>query len=81
LSEEKKEISFEEWVKLFNADKEELSKKTGVSVERILMMMIFREAVFINQHFDWILDQVIPELKIALKQDIRTQKKLLKGLR
>lgn len=72
-----KEISFEEWVKRFNAEMEELSKKTGVSVERLLIMLAVREAQATHQHFDWI----YPQLKLLLKQDIRTQKKLLKELR
>jgi len=75
--EEKKEISFEEWLKQVNADTEELSKKTGISVERILLMLAFKEAKSAHDHFDWI----YPQLKILLKQDIRAQKKLLKGLR
>jgi len=56
---------------------EELSKKTGVSVERLLIMLAVREAQATHQHFDWI----YPQLKLLLKQDIRTQKKLLKELR
>jgi len=78
LSQEgKKEISFEEWLKQFNAEMEELSKKTGIAVERILAMLAVREAKAAHEHFDWI----YPQLKLLLKQDIRTQKRLLKGLR
>ena len=75
--EEKKEISFEEWIKRFNSEMEELSKKTGVSVERLLAMLAVREAQATHEHFDW----VYPQLKLLLKQDIRTQKRLLKGLK
>lgn len=75
--EEKKEISFEEWLKQLNAEMEELSKKTGISAERILLMLAFREAKSAHDHFDWI----HPQLKLLLKQDIRAQKKLLKELR
>jgi len=75
--EEKKELSFEEWIKQFNVEMEELSKKTGVSVERILTMLAVRDAQATHQHFDWI----YPQLKILLKQDIRAQKRLLKGLK
>jgi len=78
LSQEgKKEISFEEWVKQFNLEMEGLSKKTGVSVERLLIMLAVREAQAAHQHFDWI----YPQLKILLKQDIRAQKRLMKELR
>jgi len=75
--EEKKEISFEEWLQKFNEEMTELSAKTGISVERILAMLAVREAQAIHEHFDWI----YPQLKLLLKQDIRTQKKLLKGLK
>ena len=77
MAQEQKQISFEEWIKQFNLEMEELSKKTGIAVERILAMLAVREAKAAHEHFDWI----YPQLKLLLKQDIRTQKKLLKGLK
>ena len=76
MSQEKKEISFEEWVKQFNLEMEDLSKKTGVSVERLLIMLAVREAQATHQHFDWI----YPQLKTLLKQDIRAQKRAIKEI-
>ena len=75
--EEKKEISFEEWLKQVNMETEDLSKKTGISVERILLMVAFREAKSAHDHFDWI----YPQLQFLLKQDVRAQKKVLKELK
>jgi len=79
--EERKEISFEEWLKLFNADvvklKEKMPEFSCLSVERVMLMIAIKEIREVHQHFDWI----YPQLKQLLKQDIRTQKKLLKGLR
>jgi len=75
--EEKKEISFEEWLQKFNEEMTKLSARTNISVERILAMLAVREAQAAHEHFDWI----YPQLKLLLKQDIRTQKKLLKGLK
>jgi len=77
LAQEQKQISFEEWIKQFNLEMEELSKKTGIAVERILAMLAVREAQATHEHFDWI----YPQLKLLLKQDIRTQKRLLKELK
>jgi len=77
LAQEQKQISFEEWIKQFNLEMEELSKKTGIAVERILAMLAVREAQATHEHFDWI----YPQLKLLLKQDIRAQKRLLKGLK
>ena len=74
MSQEKKEISFEEWLKMFNLEMEELNKKTGIAVERILAMLAVREAKAAHEHFDWI----YPQLKILLKQNVRAQKRLLK---
>jgi len=79
--EEKKEISFEEWLKLFNREvvklKEKIPEFSCLSVERIMLMIAIKEIREIHQHFDWI----YPQLKLLLKQDIRTQKRLLKGLK
>ena len=72
----KKEISFEEWLKMFNSEMEEFSKKTGIAVERILAMLAVREAKAAHEHFDWI----YPQLKTLLKQDIRAQKKAIKEI-
>ena len=93
--EEKKELSFEEWLRAFNADIEELARRVSnipspdqthsfmpdellrPRVDRVLLLLILREVRAVHEHFDWI----YPQLKILLKQDIRAQKKLLKGLR
>ena len=77
MAQEQKQISFEEWIKQFNLEMEELSKKTGIAVERILAMLAVREAKAAHEHFDWI----YPQLQRLLKQDIRAQKRLLKGLK
>jgi len=75
--EEGKEISFEEWLKIFYGNVKQLSEKTGFSVECLLMMIAIREAREIHQHFDWI----YPQLQRLLKQDVRAQKRLLKELK
>ena len=40
--EEGKEISFEEWLKIFYGNVKQLSEKTGFSVECLLMMIAIR---------------------------------------
>jgi len=74
---EAREISFEEWLQKFNEEMTELSARIGISVERILAMLAVREAKAAHEHFDWI----YPQLQRLLKQDIRAQKRLLKGLK
>jgi len=64
--EERKEISFEEWLKMFYSNVKQLSEKTGFSVECLLLMIAIRETREIHQHLDWIyphLNRLLKELK------------------
>lgn len=78
--EERKEISFEEWVKRFNEDLVKACGQAGVpteNVDRVLLMMIFRELRWLHEQFDWI----YPQLRLLLKQDVRAQKRVLRELK
>jgi len=93
--EERKELSLEEWLRLINAEMTELTRRVSNlpspdqshsfmadellvnRVDRIILLLLLREIKAVHEHFDWI----HPQLKILLKQSIRTQKRMLKGLK
>ena len=93
--EERKELSLEEWLRLINAEMTELTRRVSNlpspdqshsfmadellvnRVDRIILLLLLGEIKAVHEHFDWI----HPQLKILLKQSIRTQKRMLKGLK
>jgi len=92
---QRKELSLEEWLRLINAEMKELARRVSDlpspdqshsfmpdkfledRTDRVILLLLLREVKAVHEHFDWI----YPQLKLLLKQDIRTQKRLLKGLK
>ena len=94
-SEEKKEISFEEWLRAFNAEMEELTRRIS-NIPSPDQTHSFMRDELLQPRVDRVLlllilreiravhehfDWIYPQLKLLLKQDIRAQKKLLKELK